>query len=296
MFGYIVTNTPDLRIREFDLYHAYYCGVCRSLKERGGVQGQLTLSYDTTFLALLLTSLYEPQDHVGQTRCMVHPLRRHPLRTNEFTRYAADIGLLLSYYSCLDDWQDEKKLSRLLMGQLLSGKSKKAGERWKQKAEVIRGCLADLSACEQAKETDPDRVSGCFGHLLAECFACRQDEWEETLRRMGFFLGKFIYLLDAYDDLDKDEKKGSYNPLLPLRDTPGFEQRVKGMLTMMMGECCRAFETLPIVTNTDILRNVLYSGVWTRYNTIQDEKRKARERAADGAQDRAENGGSRKAP
>ncbi len=276
MFGYIVANEPELKIGEYRLYRSYYCGLCRDLRDSYGGIGQLTLSYDTTFLSFLLTSLYEPADEAqGQTRCIAHPFEDHPTRRNEFTRYCADITVLLSYYAALDDWKDERSVKKLAASRLLRSGRDRAAERWKEKAEAAERQLALLHRYEEEGSSDLDAVSGAFGELMAEFFVCRKDIWEPTLRRMGFYLGKFIYLLDAYDDLEEDRKNGSYNPLLLSMDgDPALDDRVRQILTMMMAECCSAFETLPIVENVGILRNILYSGVWTRYDAVREQRMK----------------------
>ena len=115
MFGYVTVNEPELRIREYHLYRSYYCGMCMDLKDNYGQSGRMTLSYDTVFLALLLTSLYEPPETLRSVRCAVHPLEKHATRQNEYTRYAADMNIILSYYSCVDDWNDEKEMKKKLM-------------------------------------------------------------------------------------------------------------------------------------------------------------------------------------
>ena len=109
MFGYIIVHKPELKVREYETYKASYCGLCRSLKKRHGRIGQMTLSYDMTFLALLLTGLYEPETITGCERCIAHPVNRHHFRQNQYFDYAADMNVLLTFYKCLDDWQDEKK-------------------------------------------------------------------------------------------------------------------------------------------------------------------------------------------
>ncbi len=274
MFGYVVPNQSEMKMWEFDHYRSYYCGICRELKERHGASGQLTLSYDTTFLALLLTSLYEPEDDQSEIRCAVHPAKRHATRRNVYTAYAADMNVILSYYSCLDDWTDERKASRYALARALKSKTLALTGKYVGKMEVIRKNLDLLHQAEKAGETDLDKVSGYFGEIMAEVFAYRKDEWEPTLRRMGFYLGKFIYLMDAYDDLERDKKTGSYNPLLSRADRPDFDEKCKELLTMMMAECSRSFEVLPILENLDILRNILYSGIWSRFNAIMEEKEK----------------------
>ena len=109
---------------------------------------------------------------------------------------------------------------------------------------------------------------------MAEILTPENDEWTELLHRLGFYLGKFIYIMDAYEDRDDDLKNGRYNPLKRLGQEADYLQRCENILTMMMSECSKAFEQLPIVENTDILRNILYSGVWCKYELINAQKQK----------------------
>ncbi len=273
MFGYIITNKDELKIRDYNLYRSFYCGLCQELKKDYGCIGQLSLSYDMTFLILLLTGLYEEETpEKNYCKCIAHPFEKHPVSRNFFTSYAADMNLLLTYHKCLDDWVDEKRKSRLLYSRALRGKIRKITEKYPEKAALMTENLSAIRACEKKGETDLDLVSGYFGTIMAAIFSCKQDEWSETLREMGFFFGKFIYLMDAYEDLDADRKCGNYNPFLPLSEKPDFEETAHQILTMMMAQCCRAFERLPILSYTDILRNILYSGVWTRYNQVNQKK------------------------
>ena len=114
--------------------------------------------------------------------------------------------------------------------------------------------------------------------IMEEIFAYRKDNWEPTLRRMGFYLGKFIYLLDAYDDVEKDRANGNYNPFSEDYIMEGFDDKVYGILTMMMAETCREFEKLPIIRYGDILRNILYSGVWCRFQAIRKKRKEEQEK------------------
>ena len=194
-----------------------------------------------------------------------------------FTDYAADMNLLLSYYKCLDDWTDERKWKGRLRAAALRGRDKMVEARYQEKAEHIYTLLEHIHLYEKAQEPDVDLASGCFGEIMGEILACRKDEWEDDLRRMGFFLGKFIYLMDAYEDMEKDEKDGNYNVFLlrrkKLSDDEAFEQEAYQILQMMMAECSRIFEKLPILEHAEILRNILYSGVWCRYEMIQKKRK-----------------------
>lgn len=274
MFGYIAINKDELKIKDYNLYRSFYCGLCRHLKEDFGVTGQLSLSYDMTFVILLLTALYEEDTTKNTCKCIAHPFEKHPVSRNCFTSYAADMNLILTYYKCLDDWADEKKAGRKLYASTLKSKMKRLEKKYPRKIKIISDNLQSITEYEQNGETDLDTVSGYFGNIMATIFSCKEDEWSQTLQEMGFFFGKFIYLMDAYEDLADDKKKGTYNPFISLSKEPDFEDKVIGILTMMMANCCRAFERLPILSYTDILRNILYSGVWTRYNLVhQKDKR-----------------------
>lgn len=274
MFGYLVVNKPELKIREFELYQSFYCGLCRELKARGGIAGQLSLTYDLTLVTILLGGLYEPPTRKGTTHCAPHPVTKRTIRKSAATEYAADMNLLLTYYKCRDDWQDEKKLLSAGYAKVLTPAVREIEARYPKKAQVIRELLEEQIRCEREGTRDLDRMAGISGRLLAEVFAWKQDHWEETLRRMGFFLGKFIYLMDAYEDLEKDRKSGSYNLFLELSEKEEFSEQVRQLLTMMMAETCREFEKLPIIKYADLLRNILYSGVWGRYETVTAKRRK----------------------
>ena len=268
MFGYVVVNKPELKIKEFDIYKGYYCGLCRSLKKRYGLMGQLTLTYDMTFLSMLLTALYEPEIFDEMHRCIAHPTKKRRMISSKYTDYVADMNIILSYYKSMDDWKDDRNVFKLLFAKLI--KSEK--NDYLEKSQAIASLLNELGTREKNNETGIDVMAGIFGKIMAILFVPQKDRWSDTLSRMGFFLGKFIYILDAYDDLEKDIKKNSYNPFKEICQNPGFDDRIKQMLTMMMAECSKEFETLPILENAEILRNILYAGVWNRFSTIYKER------------------------
>ncbi len=279
MFGYIIVNKQEMKFRDFELYQSYYCGFCRKLKEKYGIRGQLTLSYDMTFLILLLSGLYEAQETAGSCKCVAHPFDRHSTRSNQFTEYAADMNVILTYYHCMDDWEDEKKLLKRGYAGVLKPAFQKAESLYPEKAKRIERELVQLKKYERDRERNLDMPAGCFGNIMAEIFAYRNDEWQEELQKMGFYLGKFIYLMDAYEDIEKDEKNGCYNPFAFSYKEEGFEEEVRRILRMMMAECSKSFEKLPILEYTEILRNILYSGVWCRFEYVRGKRKEQQEHA-----------------
>ena len=195
MFGYIIVHKPELKVREYETYKASYCGLCRSLKKRHGRIGQMTLSYDMTFLALLLTGLYEPETITGCERCIAHPVNRHHFRQNQYFDYAADMNVLLTFYKCLDDWQDEKKLWARIFSWMLMPKMKKIRKLYGEKAQMTADNLKALRELEKKNICDIDKSAGFFGRIMAELFVCREDEWAEKLRKMAA-VRDFIPLAD----------------------------------------------------------------------------------------------------
>ena len=281
MFGYVTISEPELKVKDLRKYKAYYCGLCRTLKERYGSVGQFTLTYDMTFAVILLTSLYESETEHLTHRCKVHPVKKQNMLRNEMTEYAADMNMILAYYHMKDDWIDEKKVSGFLGTYALRRKVKKIIKKYPRQSRVIQKELKALSALEKENSQNIDKTAGCFGRLMAELLVYREDQWEARLRKMGFFLGKFVYLMDAYEDLEKDKKEGCYNPLKERSTQPDYEERCREMLCMMIAECSAQFEGFPCLLDVDILRNILYDGVWTRYRKIQEQKKKSEEKNHD---------------
>lgn len=280
MFGYIIINKGELKFKEFDVYQGYYCGLCRVLKEKYGIKGQMTLSYDMTFLAMLLSDLYEPELTRGTTKCIVHPFEKHPTIRTEFTEYAADMNILLTYYKCLDDWNDDRKADRKLLADMLCGPVSKIRNKYPEKADLIRRTLDKMTEKEKQKVRDVDEMSALFGEILGTIFSYRDDEWADELYTIGNNLGRFIYIMDAYEDIEDDIKKNRYNPFIDDYRNPEFDEDIQKVLTKMMSECCKAFELLPIINDIDILRNILYSGVWSRYELVRNKRNKEEENHA----------------
>ena len=278
MFGYVQINQPELKLKDYEVYRSYYCGLCHELKKRYGRNGQMLLNYDMTFLSLLLSGLYEPEEELSKRRCIPHPAVRHSEVSSAVTGYAADMTVLLAYQKALDDWRDDHSHAKRVLAMLLYRDYKRLRGEYPRQARVLERSVRELSALEKAGEKDLDRVSALTGAFLGELFVWQEDLWQDNLKDMGFYLGKFIYLMDAFDDLKKDQKKHSYNLLLPLyeQDPDRFDERVRELLEDMMARCARSFEQLPVLKNAELIRNILYSGVWVRFAAAYTGRRKER--------------------
>ena len=279
IFGYVLINKPELKVKEFDLYKSYYCGLCESLKKRYGLAGRMTVNYDMVFLDMTLADMYDVRECGLCKHCIVHPFEKHSMTTSEVSEYCSDMNVLLAYYKCLDDWNDEHKLKSKFRTVMLKGKAKKAIAAYPEKAKLIAEKLEILSEYEKADNLPLDKVAHVFGEILGTVFIYRDDVFREDLYKLGFYLGKFIYLLDAYEDVEKDIATGDYNPFksmwTELGDSPDgrmeFDRQVYDLLLLMIGEATDAFERLPLLENVSVLRNILYSGVWARYGKSRAE-------------------------
>ena len=272
MFGYIRINKMDLTFREFDYYKGYYCGLCKYLKENHGEVSRLSLNYDITFLILILTALYKLDSDITYERCIANPLKKKMRIVNEITEYAASMNILLSYYKLEDNLYDDNGIKDKLAYELYKGKSKKAYEKYPQKAEYIKQQLGNLRELEKQESKSIDKVSNTFGNLMGEIFVYKKDEYEQNLRNIGFNLGKYIYILDAYEDLEEDNKKGRYNPFIDYIDKKEeLKNKVDRLISMSLGMATKNIEQLNLEFNKSIIDNIIYSGVYLRYKHILEE-------------------------
>ena len=274
MFGYVVANWKELNEDLQNRYQAAYCGVCRRIREQSGNFSRLGLRYDMAFLALLLSSLYEPEEDGGKQACLMHPIKKRPWFDNEYVRYAADMNVALAYFNCLDDWQDEGKVAAKVMADAFGRHYPAIAERYPRQCRAIGDCIRRLSELEKENCPNPDEVANCFGRLMAELLVYREDLWATDLRQMGMALGRFIYLLDGAVDYRKDKKQGKYNPYIAMgseEDWPRWEQ----YLVLAMARCTESYERLPLVQDKALLDNILYSGVWVGYKGKKTEERSA---------------------
>lgn len=281
MFGYINVNREKLNLTDRCVYQSYYCGLCRKLKENYGRKGQMLLNYDMTFLILLLTGLYELEDEKTEFICAVHPAKKQTARINETTDYAAAMNVLLCTKNFEDDWNDNHSYTKKALSQVFKKDYERIEARYPRQGQAIRRYLKKLEQAEKCKERNVDAVAGLTGEMLGEIFAWKEnDVWAEELRCLGFYMGKFIYLMDAYEDIGKDGKNNCYNVfnLMQQETEQDFETISRLILTSMISECAKSFERLPILLHAEILRNILYSGVWTKYEYLRIKRQTKEEK------------------
>lgn len=268
MFGLVTASLEELSPQERERYESVYCGICRAIGAEGSQLCRLGLSYDMAFLALLLMSLYEPEERSGRDRCLPHPVHPRPWTENPYIRYAARMNVALAYYNALDDWQDDRSLSAGLQSRIFGHRYPELAAQNPRQCRAIEDCIRSLRSLENEHCPNPDLPANEFGRLMAELFVVEEDYWAPTLRRMGHALGRFIYLTDAAIDYADDRQKHKYNPFLAM----GLEEDFRAwesFLVLDMAACTEAYEHLPLVQDKPLLDNILYSGVWINYRRQQ---------------------------
>ncbi len=284
MLGYIVPDKPELKIREYQLYSAYYCGICKSVKERYGQLPRLVLNYDAVFLAVLLGSLFSSTENIEQKRCPVHPLKKRPFVTSQPSiDYSGDMMILLAYYNFSDNIKDEKNLGALAGLIALKGTRKKIMKIHREKCIIVEERLNELSKLEIEECPSLDRVAQPFASLMGEIFAAesvfKDEQTLKLLKRIGYHMGKWIYLIDAYDDLAEDAEKGNYNPLLVQwkyrqggESIGDFRKRIKERtklnLMFYLSELAKSVDGLAIQRNSGLVENIIYSGLLKKTEEI----------------------------
>lgn len=294
MLGYVVPDKPELKIREFELYSGYYCGLCKSVKQRYGQLPRIVLNYDSVFLALVLGALSSNIENIKHERCPVHPLKKRTVVYNEAAvDYAADMMLLLAYFNLKDDKRDEGGIKPAAGVILLKKTYKKLMKSYPKKCIMIQGKLEELAALEEQKCASLDQAAEPFAKLMEEVFSAESLGYDsktlELLGKIGYHTGKWIYLIDAYDDLAENAAKGSYNPLLLQWDyQPGKEsmtdfrkrikERIEFNLLFYLAELSKAWDQLDVQRNRELTENIIYSGLLRKTEEIlkkgtsEDEK------------------------
>ncbi len=271
MFGYVKTVRGELRIREYEYYRASYCGLCRSMGKCTGQCSRMLLSYDFAYLANVRMTLEGVVPAFRKRRCVVHPFRKRVMmERNDQLDFCAAASAILAYEKCRDNVADERGFARLkarVASLFLKGAYRRAKKRVPALAERVHAHLARLAALEKDATPSVDTVAAVFGDLLADVTACGLTGANATIaRRIGFETGRFIYVLDALDDLEKDVKKGRYNPFALAYGGSLSDEDKAGIKDALLCGLCdleKAFDLLESndPTRKEILNNILYLGM-----------------------------------
>lgn len=270
MFGYVQPVLETLTEDEKKRYQSVYCGLCKALDNRYGLVARGGLTYDMTFLALVLSSLYEPKEELHTMRCLHHWCRQEQYVSSEMIDYAADLTVALLYHKCIDNWKDDRNIGSRCYQILLKSAYRKVKLIRPNEVSQIETTMRTIIAVEKIPEAAPEATVNLFSTMLGNLLAIKQDQWTDALKMFGCSLGKFVYMMDATIDYDEDGKNGKPNPVIALELTP---KRMESMLEMLLAPAAEAFERLPLVQDVELLRNTLYAGVWQEYHRMMQRQK-----------------------
>lgn len=288
MFGYVKPVLGEMLVKEHEFYKATYCGICRAMKKHTGTLSNLTLSYDSVFLALV-RMLYIPDEDFSaeRRRCIAHPAKKRPmLKENSAIEYTARAFAVLTYYKLKDDLHDESGLKKLgvnAVRPITSVANSKAD--LKDLSSIVADRLGKISALEADRCESVDLPAKLFGELLGEIFAYNLPQNERLVPyQVGYHLGKFIYAADAAEDYDKDLKSGSYNPYVILyKGQPLTSENKHSIKCGLLLECKNlegAVNLLPFgkrATIENIINNVIYLGLVKRIEFLDGQEKCGKE-------------------
>lgn len=268
MFGYVRISKGELKVKEYEMYKAVYCSLCKTLGKHYGILSRLTLSYDFTFLALLNMSLKEGCTMVERKRCAFNPIKKcNYCKDTDNLKMPSAVAMIMLYYKILDNIADEKglkKLGFLCLKPIFKGAYIKASKLYPEARNIVAEYIENQSELEKKDCNQLDAIADPTAKALSKIFMlCSDDETQKrVLERLGYCMGRYIYLLDAAVDFNEDKEKNKYNVLKFTCATENeVKEKIKPQLYFCINEGAKAFELLDLKKNKNILGNIIYLGL-----------------------------------
>lgn len=267
MFGYVIPDKQNMYIKDFNVFQAYYCGLCKTLGKTGSQITRLCTNYDVTFYNVLLHALTKQEVKFERKLCAYNGKKKVFVEADEMSRAMADIAVMLVYYNAEDDVTDGKK-SRILIKWRLALRKSKAAKRHKDIDKLMKESFASLNALEKDKCKSIDRVADCFASLMRDITRCLI-KTDDTIDTFMYNLGRLVYLLDAVDDVEKDSKKKRYNPLLlnygECADKAVYLEKWQDEMAFLLNSTYNkivgAYNEMDITLYEGVLSNTVYLGL-----------------------------------
>ncbi|MGN0106371.1 MAG: DUF5685 family protein [Hominilimicola sp.] len=282
MFGYVTICKDTLSEQGYKMFKAYYCGLCKAIGKRCSQSARMGLSYDMTFLAMVLSALCSSETEMNDRKCLLHPTRENICVENDrAVEYAADMGVMLSFLKLLDDWNDDRSIKALMSMLLFRRGVRKAKRRYPEAYDSIRVCLDRLSRLEKERCAEIDETADCFAKILEILFTpdfIADENEKRILSWLGYNIGRWIYIIDAYNDIEKDMKKNSYNTFLekyrgkPLSEIKTeLKEKLDISMTFTLENAASAYDLLTVHKNSEVLDNIIYNSLKRKQNLILGE-------------------------
>ncbi len=275
MFGYVNADKPNMLIKDYAVYRAYYCGLCKSIGRKNPPLMRFTINYDITFLTMLAHNYNKVEPKFKKALCIAHPIGKpfSVVVNDSVQECVVDINTILGYYKAYDDIADRGNLKHRIAKWYIKGKYKRAVKKYPELDKALQDCFKELYELEKSGSKDLDATAKTSGDMLVAVAKACCPNYDDLLVTLADNLGRWIYLIDAYDDLLKDVKKGNYNPLkvdgeLTDKVLDDIQKVVREKLYFYLENIKRAYDKMDITITEGPLSNVVYVGLRTRTEEV----------------------------
>ncbi len=279
MFGYVKIYKPELKVKHYEAYKGVYCSLCKTLKKEYGILASLTLNYDFTLLALTRLAFAKECCGFADSRCAYNPLKkcRQCVNGNDELSYSAAAAMIMCYYKVADDIADSsffKGIAKRLLKPYFAFKRKKAMKKYPALDEIISSAMQKQSETEKRNEESVDIAADPSARAMGEilCFGF-EGETKEKLNRFGYLVGRWVYLVDALDDMEDDRKNSSYNVFNNInKSEKDAGDYAVGVINLTVGQLVRHFEEMKPARFSEIMENIVYDGLHNSMKEILNKK------------------------
>lgn len=284
MLGYVRAYKPEMKFKDYDIYKGVYCSLCKTIGKRYGLLARLTLSYDFTFLALLRMAVREQNVKMCPSRCTFNPLKKcyDCSRDNLDLNYTADAAMLTFYFKLKDNIADsgffKKSLCKILMpyANSIYKKAKRNCPETEKKISELMAKQSEIERCDVGLDQAADASAKMLSVMLSDGINTSDNQ---ALERLGYFIGRWVYTIDAVDDCEDDIKSGSFNPLKKRYGEKDFKDYCEQTLSLTVGEALNALDGIKLYRFTDIINNVLIYGTYASAKRVLNREDKKNEKS-----------------
>lgn len=274
VFGYVNVLKDELKIKDYNMYRAYYCGLCHELGKSHNQLVRLGLNYDFTTLAILLDSLSDAPTNTCMKGCIKRIGKRKTVCSDENLAFSADMNVLLAYYKLIDDIRDNRSFKAAVAVLPFVGRARILKKRYPELSQSLELHLKRLAFLEESGCDIVDKAAHEFAGLMECIFSAKN----KSLAPFGYSMGRLIYILDAYDDMDDDFKKGTYNPAVLQYSFRGradedVRSAMADSLYYSLALVSEEYQKLDIKKNREILENIIYLGIRGSADRIINERK-----------------------
>lgn len=277
MIGYVKVYKPELKMKDYQVYNAYYCGICKSLGKRYGLIYRNLLNFDAVFLSIALDSINDYVCQLEDFRCILHPIKKK-LRCMDSISidYVTDITVYMTYKKLVDDVNDDNSLMAKIGTGAFKSAFKKASDELGELGPLIEENLLNLSKLENRKSDSIDETADCYGKIYSAIFTHKLGKELDILPAiewLGYNIGRWIYIIDAYEDIESDFKKERYNSILerykynPKNDIKNYKESIRDKISFVLyaalNEASKSYDLIDKNVNSGIIKNILYEGLYS---------------------------------